>query len=485
MRLTRRTWTIGAIGVTLAVAAPVLASPIPAVGAAVVFGWIIARQLIVVGQFQATVDNTTISITPAASTAQVGTDIPVTVTVERPLAAAGTVQTVTIGLPVAAKPRPETEREVTLSIGETQATTTIMLSVPTAGRMAFPEPQWQLIDKRDMFTETFSRGPTPTVTIEAETMQEIHVGRGGSEVSAFGQYNTDETGEGLTPAEIRKYIIGEPADRIDWKATARLPETYVREFEAESDREITLIVDHRSQTVDEDDNNTQLAYLREVALSILSNAESGGDALGLLTVGDEGLTTVIPPTQNERDHTRIREQLLTLTPTTNTPPTSSVDLSHPDTSRDLLEKLGDEESKFSSILQDFAEIAPSYVERFETSPLYGAIEYIQSAPFNGQLTIILTTDEERQQLHYIAQEAANNTTVLLFIAPAVLFDMDSLADVEAAYHQYLSFEEFRTELERTDSVVAYEVGPSERLATLIASQQSQNTAKQTPTGGAR
>lgn len=486
MQPTRRTWTIIAIGVTLAVAAPVLASPIPAVGAAVVFGWIIAQQLIVVNQFQTTVENTTISITPVTSTARVETEIPVTVTIERPLAAAKTAQTVTVRLPVAAEQLPETERTLTLPVGETQTTTTIMLLIPTAGRMEFPEPRLQLTDRRDIFTETLTRGPTPTVTIEAETIQEIHVGRSGSEVSTFGRYSTDKTGEGLTPARIREYITGESVDRIDWKATARLPETYVREFESESDREITLIVDHRSHISDEEDINTQLTYLREVALSILGNAKHSGDALGLLTVGDEGLTTVIPPTQSQLDYTRIREELLTLTPTPTTPPSSSVDLSHPDTTRTLLENLAEDDSKFSNTLREFAEIAPSYVKQFETSPLYGAIEYLQSSPLNSKLTIILTTDEERQQLQYIAQEATNdNSTVLLFIAPKVLFDMNGLADVKTAYQRYLSFEEFRTTLERNNSVVAYEVGPSERLAILLASQQSQNTAKQTTSRGAR
>jgi uncharacterized protein (DUF58 family) len=316
-------------------------------------------------------------------------------------------------------------------------------------------------------------------------MQSIHVGRGGSEVSAFGQHSTNDTGEGLTPAELRQYLSGEPADRIDWKATARLPDTYVREFEAESDREISLIVDHRAHTTTSQNEQSQLAYLREVGLSILRTAEITGDAIGLVTVGDEGLTTVQAPSERQAGYTRIRERLLTLKPTPSGQPTS-VGFTHPAMTQHLMEVLADDESTFGTTLYRFAETAPSYVERFETDPLDSAIEYLQTTPLNSQLTIILTTDRTRSQLQHIIEKAASDsTTVLVFMTPTVLFDTTDIGDLEAAYQRYRSFEEFRSGLENNNRVVAYEVGPSERLTSLLASQQPQTTAKQTPSGGAR
>jgi uncharacterized protein (DUF58 family) len=351
--------------------------------------------------------------------------------------------------------------------------------------MAFPEPEWVLTDSSEMFTQTLTRGSTPTVTVEAESMRSIHVGRGGSEVSAFGQHSTNDSGEGLTPAELRQYLSGEPADKIDWKATARLPDTYVREFEAESDREISMIVDHRSHTGASDTEQSQLAYLREVGLSILRTAETTGDAIGLVTVGDEGLTTVQAPSERQTGYTRIRETLLTLTPTPSGQP-ASVGVNHPAMTQHLLEVLADDESTFGTTLYRFAETAPSYIERFETDPLYSAIEYLQTTKLNSQLTIILTTDKARSQLQHIVEKAASdNTTVLVFITPTVLFDADDITDFEAAYHRYRSFEDFRTELERNNRVVAYEVGSSERLASLLASQQSRTGAMQRPSGGSR
>jgi hypothetical protein len=69
----------------------------------------------------------------------------------------------------------------------------------------------------------------------------------------------------------------------------------------------------------------------------------------------------------------------------------------------------------------------------------------------------------------------------VFLTPQVLFDAGELADLEAAYRQYRAFEEFRTELERFGSVVAYEVGPGDRLATLLSSTHAR-TASRRPGG---
>ncbi|WP_255681357.1 hypothetical protein [Natrinema sp. SYSU A 869] len=61
-------------------------------------------------------------------------------------------------------------------------------------------------------------------------------------------------------------------------------------------------------------------------------------------------------------------------------------------------------------------------------------------------------------------------TVLL--APSVLYEPGGLADVEQAYDRYIEFEEFRRELSRMDNVRALEVGPADRLATVLEAGRS-------------
>ena len=375
---------------------------------------------------------------------------------------------------------------VTLDTGDTRASTTVVVEMPTAGRLQFPEPNWRLTDSHAAFTESVDRGPTPTVTVEAHTLENLHVGQGGTELSAFGQHATDGTGDGITPAELRQYLPGDPADQIDWKATARLAEPYVREFEAESDREITLLVDHRAKTASGSLRDSQLEYLRAVALGVVGAAESASDPLGLLTVGDAGLTNTVNATSQQTGYSRIRDRLLTLEPTPAGPPRSPVDLQHPAAARQLTRQLADDEGRFATVLRQFTETATAYVERIETDPLYGAVEYLRSMSTATQLTVIFTTDTDRSQLRETVRAAASgDSAVLVFLTPAVLFEASGVIDLEAAYRRYREFEEFRSELEGIGAVSAYEVGPGDRLARLLSSNGSRQAGRRATPGGTR
>lgn len=477
MKPTHRTVTVAAVAIILAVSIPVLATPTAGLGVILLCSWLVVRQLVAAREFQATVSATTIAIEPAVSTAQVEAEIPVLVEVTRPATVAHTKAVVTIRLPAAAKQIPASERTLTLECGMTEATTTIPMSIPTAGRMQIPEPTWELHDAHGMFSETFVRGPSPTVTVDARTIDDLHVGQGGSELSAYGQHPTDGTGDGLTPAELRQYMGGDPVDRIDWKATARLPDTYVREFEPESDREVSLIFDHRSW-LDAGSSPSQLAYLRELGLGIIGNAASIGDPLGFVAVGNDGLTTTISPSSQQQTYTRIREVLLDLQPTPGDAPESMVELTHPAASQQLARQLSDDDSRFGTVLRTFAEATPAYIKRIEDDALYGAVEYINSTTAS-QLIIILTTDINRTRLRETVRTAARGeTAVLVFLAPTVLFDHTELAAIETAYDHYREFETFRQGLERHNGVVAYEVGPRDRLAAILS--DSHRASRQAP-----
>jgi len=478
MEPTRQTVTAAVFAVVLLISVPLLATPVVGLGGCLIFSWILARQLTAARTFQSSVEATTLTIEPAATTVQVQTEFPITITLERPASAADIQTVVTVSLPPVAEWVAASERTLTLETGDTEASTTLLLSIPTAGRMTVPEPTWVLEDAHGLFRESFDRGPTPTVTVEPHTLQNIHVGRGGSALTAYGQHPTEGSGDGLTPAELREYMGSDPADRIDWKATARLPDTYVQEFEAESDREVTIILDHRSLT-GRGTPDSQLTYLREVGLGIVRNAKSVGDPLGFVAVGDKGLTNSIIPSTQQITYTRIREKLLEIEPTPAGPPSSVVDLTHPAASRRLTTELAEDQSRFATVIRSFAEATTAYIETIETDPLYGAIEHAQSTS-SSQLTVILTTDTNRRQLRETVRAATGNTTaVLVFMTPAVLFERAELADIETAYERYREFEEFRQELERHSAVLAYEVGPSERIEAVLASKGRQDGGRQT------
>lgn len=484
MQPTRRTWTAVAVAGTLALFAAIVGSIVPAIGSALIFGWVVALQSVTVDRFRTTVDGTTISVEPAVTAAQVDTDIPVLLIVERPPNAAETTLKVSLSMPAVATPVPESERQVTLEVGETRAKTSFLLSASIASRITFSEPTWELADSHFVFSESFDRGPTPTVTFEATRIRDLHVGRGGVELSAFGQHPTDKTGDGLTPAELRQYIGDESADRIDWKATARLSEAYVREFQTESDRELTLIIDHRSEMERGSTETSMLAYIREVALMLVGTAETEGDPVGLITVGDDGLTKTISATRQPSGYAQIKERLLSLEPTPAGPPSSSVDLKHPKTTRRLAKQLAGDESIFATKIRQFTATAPSYIHRIEKDSLYGAVDYLQATTTATHLTAILTTDANRPWLRETVQAAAHGgNSVRVFITPQVLFSASELSNIERAYNRYYDFEQFRAELEQFGPVSAYEVGPGDRLERLLSARRADAVGRQSASGG--
>lgn len=75
--------------------------------------------------------------------------------------------------------------------------------------------------------------------------------------------------------------------------------------------------------------------------------------------------------------------------------------------------------------------------------------------------------------------------MLVFLAPTVLFEEGGLSDVGNAYERYRDFERFRRQLARLDRVSAFEMGPGDRLTTILSSgaqtqRRRQRTASSAP-----
>jgi uncharacterized protein (DUF58 family) len=58
-----------------------------------------------------------------------------------------------------------------------------------------------------------------------------------------GEQRSEERGEGLTFADYRRYSPGDDTRRIDWKLFARTDEFYVKEFEAERNLTVHVLLD--------------------------------------------------------------------------------------------------------------------------------------------------------------------------------------------------------------------------------------------------
>lgn len=502
MQPTRWGWTIAGLGLVLVVFAPLVGSIVPAVGAAIVGAMLLAGQLRAVRQFRTASRSLSAAVVPATGAVRVGTDLSVTVRIDRPPDAAGTALAVCVPVPVGAdlvgvdRPsaddhessadRPsstettdlskvdptgfsEDNLTIGLSPGDTTAEVTVSLRFLTAGRFELPPPDVRVRDRRGVFTERLTVGDPRSVTVEAATPGRIHVGRGGDDLGAFGEHPTGRTGSGLTPAQLRAYVEGDPADRIDWNATARLGEAYVREFEVETDRRTVLVFDHAPATAIGPPGRSIHAVLREVGLTMVDVAAGNGDPLGLVTVDHDGITGSIETTRTAAGYARIREALFRSEPTPTDRPRSPTSLGHPATAREALARLETDGSRFAERLRPFADRSPAYVERVETHPRYGAVRFAGTIERGDRLLVLATDDRDPAGLREAVRLAVRRgDTVLLLLTPRVLFESDGLADIDAAYRRYTEFESLRQSLDSLPKVTALEVGPSDRIGAVLA-----------------
>ena len=318
----------------------------------------------------------------------------------------------------------------------------------------------------------------------------VHVGAGGDSVAAaYGEHDAGRIGSGLELVEIRQYVAGDEAKRIDWKATARLNEPHIREFEAEADRTTVLLPDHRAATGRGRDGQRALDYFREVAIAYLESARELDDPLGCYAVGDEGVTVAEPPSADLETYATIREALTNLTPTaphgsadgskasrsgTLRPPEYGRGARTPASARRDTTALADDESPFATTLRPFLEAADPYVDRVEADPLFATPRSRLTRLRGSTWTIILTDDSDRAELRETVKMARRGDDhVVVFLAPRVLFDPDAMTDLDAAYDRYLDFEAFRRDLAALDRVEAFEVAPGDRIGALLAQRRRQ------------
>ncbi|WP_255150052.1 DUF58 domain-containing protein [Halorarius halobius] len=478
MRGTRRFWASVALGVVLAVLAVLVDSPVPLVGAALVAAWLVARQY----QFSRAVgtirDDLSVDVTVTPRSVTTGQPATVTLAASLPDAPPLPVA-VSVTPPVATTGSDVDERTVALSPDARDATTTFTIRVPTAGAHSFERPTVEVGDGAGLFTETVPVGERETLTVEPPAPRDVHIGQGGEEVAAaYGRHDANRLGSGLDPAELQKYVPGDETSDIDWKATARFNELYVRKFESETDRETALVVDHRAALGTGRAGETQLDYLREAALTFLASARKLQDPIGLYTVGDAGLTNAWDPEAGTGQFQRLRRTIQELEPTSETesgkPLAGSPGGRTPGEARTAAAALADDDSAFATRLRPYYERPEPYVERISSTPLFGTVRSRVDRLRGSVWTVILTDDRHRAELRETVKLARRGDDhVLVFLAPRMLFETDAMVDIDDAYDRYVDFEEFRRDLARLDRVEAFEVAPGDRLGAMLSARQAQ------------
>jgi len=470
MRFTRRFRAAAGTSVVLGALAAVTGEPALLAGGLLLGAWLAGAAYAFVHSARRTTDavELDVSVTPATVVADGETTVTVTgawatgaaelpVSVECPLPAAGEALD---GDPAFAMP-PEAEQDGT----------TVPLAVPVAGRFEVGPCRLVLADPRGLFETTVTTAVSAELTVRPRRPGNVHVGEGGQRVAtAYGEHETGRGGAGLEPAELRQYVPGDPTSRIDWNATARLGEPYVREFEAQVDRETLLVVDHRAAMGVGRPGETKLDYGRELALAVVDSADALADPLGLVAVGDGGPTTRWDPGTTDTHYRRVRTRLADLVPTGGSG--SRSDPLDPGRARAVASRLAEDDSPFADAVRPLLADSEAYVRRVREDPLLGAVEAALTGHPRTELAVVVTDDTGRTELRETARLLRRQgVRGVFYLLPGPLYDPGSLADLEDAYAAYVDFEEFRRELAGVTGVTAFEVAPEDRLGAVLSARQ--------------
>lgn len=109
-----------------------------------------------------------------------------------------------------------------------------------------------------------------------------------------GRHRSPIRGSSLEFAQYRKYVPGDDTRRLDWRAYARSDRFYIKEFEADTNLRLCLVVDTSGSMKYGIDGMSKLDYCRRIAGTLAYLASRQGDAVGLYCAG-KGFSKEIPP----------------------------------------------------------------------------------------------------------------------------------------------------------------------------------------------
>ena len=99
-------------------------------------------------------------------------------------------------------------------------------------------------------------------------------------------------GSSVEFAEYRRYVPGDDLRRLDWRAYGRTDRYYVKEFEADTNLRLCLVVDTSGSMGFGSGDVSKIEYARRLAGSLAYLAVQQGDAVGLTCMGADIVKSV-------------------------------------------------------------------------------------------------------------------------------------------------------------------------------------------------
>lgn len=123
-----------------------------------------------------------------------------------------------------------------------------------------------------------------------------------------GRHSSPHRGASVEFAEYRKYVPGDDLRRLDWRTYGRSDRFYVKEFEADTNLRMVLVVDTSGSMAMPSIGGTKFQYAQRVAAALAYLAIGQGDAVGLTCVA-QGIVQQIPPRRNPAHLSTIFDQI--------------------------------------------------------------------------------------------------------------------------------------------------------------------------------
>lgn len=112
-----------------------------------------------------------------------------------------------------------------------------------------------------------------------------------------GRHSSPHRGASVEFAEYRKYVPGDDLRRMDWRAYGRSDRFYIKEFEADTNLRLCLVLDTSGSMDFGSGGITKIDYAKRIAGALGWLAMQQGDAVGLSCVAG-GIVNSIPPRRN-------------------------------------------------------------------------------------------------------------------------------------------------------------------------------------------
>ena len=110
--------------------------------------------------------------------------------------------------------------------------------------------------------------------------------------SVSGRHRSPTRGSSLEFSEYRKYVPGDDTRRLDWRAWGRSDRYYIKEYEADTNLRMCLVMDISGSMNfgldgSQEKGKSKLDYARKLAGTLAYIASGQGDAVGLYTAGQQ------------------------------------------------------------------------------------------------------------------------------------------------------------------------------------------------------